>query len=126
MKNRKKIAIALVLAGVTAIFLTPGIRERAGFPEDKGNEPQVGEAFQSARSLSGTEEPPRKREDPVEIDPETDSPAVLETRRMYMAHAPLREQSVDDPDSLANKRIMQRMVTNALSRKQAPGTKPSE
>lgn len=37
------------------------------------------------------------------------------SRRMYLAHAPLREPEVADPDSEANRRILQTMVTKALS-----------
>lgn len=53
-----------------------------------------------------------------------DRASVLESRRMYMAHAPLREPSVDDPDSVENKRIMQQMIGSVLTRKTptSPGT----
>lgn len=39
---------------------------------------------------------------------------VQAARRMYMAHASLREPSVADPDSEANRRILQSMVQKAL------------
>jgi hypothetical protein len=35
---------------------------------------------------------------------------------MYMAHAPLRDPAVADPDSEQNRQILQSMVTKALSR----------
>jgi hypothetical protein len=43
------------------------------------------------------------------------APEVAATRRMIMAHAPLRTQEVSDPDSETNRRILQTMVTKALS-----------
>lgn len=39
---------------------------------------------------------------------------VAATRRMYLAHAPLREREVADPDSETNRRILQTMVLKAL------------
>jgi hypothetical protein len=34
---------------------------------------------------------------------------------MYLAHAPLREPEVADPDSETNRRILETMVTKALA-----------
>lgn len=44
------------------------------------------------------------------------NPEVLATRRMYGAHAPLRTPEVADPDSEANRQILQTMVEKALQR----------
>ena len=44
---------------------------------------------------------------------------VRASRAMYMAHAPLRAPEVADPDSEANRRILQTMVEKALSRQKA-------
>ena len=44
------------------------------------------------------------------------SAEVRSSRAMYMAHAPLRTPEVADPDSAANRRILQTMVEKALSR----------
>ena len=44
---------------------------------------------------------------------------VAATRRMYAAHAPLRVPEVADPDSAANREILQTMVLKALGRKAA-------
>lgn len=41
---------------------------------------------------------------------------VAATRRMYAAHAPLRTASVADPDSDANREILETMVHKALRR----------
>ncbi len=49
------------------------------------------------------------------IDLSQERAPVLESRRMYMAHAPLRVPSVADPDSIENKRIMQIMIAKAIS-----------
>jgi hypothetical protein len=35
---------------------------------------------------------------------------------MYAAHAPLRAPEVADPDSTANRQVLQTMVTKALAR----------
>lgn len=43
---------------------------------------------------------------------------VAATRRMYMAHAPLRTPEVADPDSAANRQILETMVAKALKRSQ--------
>jgi hypothetical protein len=40
---------------------------------------------------------------------------VEATRRMYLAHAPLRTPQVANPDSESNRRILQTMVAKALS-----------
>lgn len=40
---------------------------------------------------------------------------VVATERMYLAHAPLREPEVSDPDSETNRRILETMVTKALA-----------
>lgn len=42
-------------------------------------------------------------------------PESIATRRMYMAHASLRTPEVANPDSEANRRILQTMVTKALA-----------
>lgn len=49
---------------------------------------------------------------------ETDelSEEVLATRRMYSAHAPLREPEIDDPDSQENIAIMQQLISAAADR----------
>jgi hypothetical protein len=44
---------------------------------------------------------------------------VMATRRMYAEHAPLRALDVADPDSEANREILQTMVLKALQRKAA-------
>jgi hypothetical protein len=44
------------------------------------------------------------------------SPEIVATRRMYGAHASLRTPEVANPDSAANRQILQTMVTKALSR----------
>lgn len=63
---------------------------------------------------------------PVATAPATAAPndsqsaEVAATRRMYMAHAPLRTPEVADPDSEANRRILQTMVEKALARTAIP------
>lgn len=44
---------------------------------------------------------------------------VRATRRMYLAHASLREPEVSDPDSVENQIVMQRMIANSIGRKEA-------
>jgi hypothetical protein len=46
-----------------------------------------------------------------------DEPAA--TRQMFVAHAPLRVPELADPDSKANREILQTMVLKALQRKAA-------
>lgn len=44
---------------------------------------------------------------------------IARTRRMYGAHAPLRVSEVANPDSVANRMVLQSMVQKALARAQA-------
>lgn len=44
---------------------------------------------------------------------------VVATERMYMAHVPLRNPEVADPDSENNRRILQTMVVKALNQDSA-------
>lgn len=44
---------------------------------------------------------------------------------MFLAHAPLREPEVADPDSETNRRILEAMVTKALAAP-APSTESSQ
>lgn len=63
---------------------------------------------------------------PVEDNaPESVKPIgeVEGTRRMYVAHAPLRVPEVANPDSEANRMILQSMVQKALARAE-PETRP--
>ena len=52
---------------------------------------------------------------------ESSAAETAATARMYAAHASLRTPEVADPDSAANKKILQTMVLKALSQ---PGTLP--
>jgi hypothetical protein len=52
-------------------------------------------------------------------EPPPQSSEVRATRAMYMAHAPLRDPAVADPDSEENRQILQTMVEKALSRQEA-------
>ena len=48
------------------------------------------------------------------------SAETLATRRMYLAHAPLRTPAVADPDAEENRIILQQMVLKALARGSQP------
>jgi hypothetical protein len=47
---------------------------------------------------------------------------IAATRRMYLAHAPLRAPEVANPDSESNRRILQTMVQKTL---RAPAPAPA-
>jgi hypothetical protein len=49
---------------------------------------------------------------------------VAATRRMYLAHSPLREPSVADPDSTENRRILSEMVLKAIAREKSSSANP--
>ncbi len=49
-------------------------------------------------------------------DPEPTA-ELLATRRMIVAHASLRTDQVNNPDSIENKRVMQQMMANVLNTK---------
>lgn len=68
----------------------------------------VSPAAQRGEDTSDRQPPPAARL--------SESTEVAATRRMYMAHAPLRAPEVADPDSKANRRILQTMVEKALTR----------
>jgi len=51
---------------------------------------------------------------------------TLATRNMVLAHAPLRNESVANPDSVENQRILQQMVGKAIASVPADSDKPSE
>jgi hypothetical protein len=48
--------------------------------------------------------------------PPDNVPEIQASARMYAAHAPLRVPEVADPDSAANREILQAMVTKAIRR----------
>lgn len=51
----------------------------------------------------------------LDTKPQTPNAEIAATARMYAAHASLRTPEVADPDSRANKQILQTMVLKALS-----------
>jgi hypothetical protein len=53
---------------------------------------------------------------PAVLPPPTLVDEVAATERMYLAHSPLREPEVADPDSETNRRILQTMVEKAVIR----------
>lgn len=55
-----------------------------------------------------------QREERAVVSDEPPSIEVLRTRSMVVAHAPLREPSVMDPDSKENQIILQTMITKVL------------
>ena len=48
-------------------------------------------------------------------EPTKTPPEMASTMNMYLAHAPLREPEVADPDSVTNRRILATMVQKAIS-----------
>ena len=52
---------------------------------------------------------------PLPVVPTVPIDEVAATERMYLAHASLRAPEVADPDSEANRRILETMVTKALA-----------
>ena len=59
---------------------------------------------------------------PVSADPPSEQ--VLATRAMYAAHASLRADEVDDPDSATNQRIKSEMIQKALARSSSETSQP--
>lgn len=111
-------AVLLVSAAViaTLLFRTPS-SEQVTDAVDQNEESvaSVGDpiAAQKDSSTAATTPQPVLTEDNHE--------QVAATRRMYMAHAPLRTPEVADPDSGQNRVILETMVTKALQR-----SRPSE
>jgi hypothetical protein len=67
--------------------------------------------------VSGVEQPP----DGIAPDAPADNTVeVAASWRMYAAHEPLRRPEVADPDSEANRRILETMVMKALTRAGPP------
>ena len=64
--------------------------------------------------LSETEQALAAPSNPVEESTQTESGAVANTRRMIQAHAPLRVEAIDNPDSPENQRILQQMVLKSI------------
>jgi len=62
-------------------------------------------------SLQPPATPPPPAADATSTDRE-----VIATRRMYLAHAPLRTPEVSDPDSAGNRKVLSSMIFKALSR----------
>ncbi len=75
--------------------------------------------------LAATRTPVAAPAAPVVPQPASPPPGAAQraevegTSRMYLAHAPLRTPEVADPNSDANRRILQTMVTKALQQASA-------
>lgn len=118
MAHRIKILVTSAIAAVVVIgLLALRARNRAHAPESS-----VGET----RSLIVDKAPATDyQRAPADIavaaqsqspEPTANQPKELEaTHRMYIAHASLRVHEIADPDSEANRRILETMIKKALA-----------
>lgn len=112
-KKLYSVVAALALAGVVAGILFFAKNERpprqdsseslAGDPSGKLDAP-VEASFASVARVPEAET----------IDLSQERPSVVETRRMYQAHAILRSDEIDQPDSELNTRLRSEMLRGVL------------
>jgi hypothetical protein len=89
----------------------PSVLSTAGTPPPPLSAPSSADPIPAVVPAAIAATPPQPPAGPVSQPAE-----VRATRAMYMAHAPLRDPAVADPDSEQNRQILQSMVTKALSR----------
>lgn len=138
-RNQKLSVAVLALAGAAwLVWLAFPRREAAPATVSLDHAtPALGVAAASSRPAAApvavADAPPTTRA--VEISAAPGQPAAIvfqpaapapvqnetaATARMYAAHAPLRTPEVADPDSAANRQILQTMVFKALARSATP------
>lgn len=125
LSSRQKILGGLVVSGAfLGAFLllrtpaalppeTPPIPEHASKAPEADRVQATSDEASPAPTAVVVEEVEPLEESPPKTTSEL-SPQVLATRRMVLAHTPLREPTVADPDSIENQRILQAMVLKAL------------
>jgi hypothetical protein len=116
MVSRTKISALIIVliatvAGTAWWFLGHG--QGSGPAVQKPSPPAI--AAQPASTVAAAEPSPGPKPLPPQQAEE-----VAATIRMYLAHAPLRTPEVADPDSKANKQILQTMVLKALAQSARP------
>lgn len=133
MRKRKKLIVGslVVACAVGLLFLYHRDRKEPISVTEEANrsEPIASPAVAEATSQpSDPSESEKAASEGVERESASEPPGLetLATRRMYLAHAPLREPEVDNPDSAENKRIMQQMISNALSSSERPLLAPTD
>jgi len=115
-------AILLSLIIAAALYLRP----KAKSEDNAKTVTQSHTSEGNSQAVTPVEEPDTHEQvlskaDPIEEQADEEiSAEVIATRSMVMAHEPLREPSVADPDSQENKAILQAMVMNALDNETAP------
>ena len=118
MNSRSRIliaAIALTLTGTAVWFLC-----RRHEPRLPSKAPQTAAASKPASPVAAPAAAPAQPPAPI---PPQQADEVAATARMYLAHAPLRTPEVSDPDSAANRQILQTMVGKALGKLPPPAPK---
>jgi hypothetical protein len=118
MNSSKKIPVLAVAATLVVVaILYWGIDRSREIRTPTMARPQQTVATPPLAVSSAAVAPMAVREVPA---PAPEAPAGLPaeveaTRRMYLAHAPLRAPEVANPDSESNRRILQTMVAKALN-----------
>ena len=123
MKSRTKILSCL--GALAAALIVLALWYETLHPEPEGT-PQTAVAGAATTALEtiATEQPEPASAEEVVATPDlvlTEDVAdeVAATRRMYMAHQPLRAPDIADPRSEENRRILETMVNKALIRSAA-------
>ncbi|MCH6257919.1 hypothetical protein MLD52_15275 [Puniceicoccaceae bacterium K14] len=78
---------------------------------------EANSALEGELEISALEEPTPDDTTVATEQPSSLNQAQIESRRMYAAHAPLREPEIADPNSKTNQKIMQSMISKAIASK---------
>jgi hypothetical protein len=116
MKTLTKVALCAVVLTI-AMFLFLQKRTTSRHPAQK--ETATSQTMRTTTPVAPpSNDAPAASANPAPVaTTQPDEPAA--TRQMYAAHAPLRTPELADPDSEANRQILQTMVQKALQRRAA-------
>ena len=115
MNSRSRILIAAIALSLTATAVWFLCRRHE--PRLPSKAPQTAAASKPASPVAAPAAAPAQPPAPI---PPQQADEVAATARMYLAHAPLRTPEVSDPDSAANKKVLQTMVLKALAQPARP------
>jgi hypothetical protein len=114
MKTLTKVALCAVVLTI-AMFLFLQKRTTSRHPTQKEIATSQAMGTTAPIALPSNDEPAAPA-NPAPVAT-TQPDEIAATRQMYAAHAPLRTPELADPDSEANRQILQTMVQKALQRR---------
>lgn len=117
MKHPRKLVYSFIAVGVTmAVAALLWLQKQGTHEQPPAHISAVSRRAPPEGSTLVRPGPVSNNSTPIATAPAPLSQEVTATRRMYAAHAPLRTSPVADPDSEANRKILDTMVRKALRR----------